>query len=283
MRILGAIKEIHDLNLVVSLPNNLTGYVSIAEISEKLSKNLEKIAELEEKEDLLSKEEIESKVETDFVMPDLRKMFHIGDLVACMIISLESNNHGKKIELTMKPNLLNSTLEEKDVYVNMMLPAVVHSVEDYGCVMDIGVEGVRGFLRHELNNTEMKEIHDTRMLVEGQTLICNVLTLSDGGRTINLSINPSHIQKAMTSNTQFIRLDVMTPGMLVIARVEHVMSNGLSVSFCEVFEGSMDYFHLEQHVANIDDDLKSRYKVGQKVSFYLKQCGFIEVHMTHEI
>jgi rRNA biogenesis protein RRP5 len=37
MRIMGAVKEIHELNLIISLPNNLTGYVSIAEISEKLS------------------------------------------------------------------------------------------------------------------------------------------------------------------------------------------------------------------------------------------------------
>lgn len=45
MTLLGAIKEINDLDLCVSLPNQLTGFVSITEISSKLTEQVERAAE----------------------------------------------------------------------------------------------------------------------------------------------------------------------------------------------------------------------------------------------
>lgn len=50
MCILGAIKEINELELVISLPNGLTGFVSITEISEEISKIAEKVANDDEDE-----------------------------------------------------------------------------------------------------------------------------------------------------------------------------------------------------------------------------------------
>jgi len=44
MCILGAIKEINELELVISLTNGLTGFVSITEISEEISKIAEQVA-----------------------------------------------------------------------------------------------------------------------------------------------------------------------------------------------------------------------------------------------
>lgn len=45
MSIVGAIKEIHDLELMVSLPNNLTGSVAITDISTEFREMIERITE----------------------------------------------------------------------------------------------------------------------------------------------------------------------------------------------------------------------------------------------
>ena len=269
---MGAIKEIHELNLIISLPNNLTGYVSIAEISEKLSNILENIAnnEAETGSSILDGENEEGNKEVTPVMPELKRVFRIGDLITCMILSLESNRHGRKIELTMKPNLINSGIEKKDLYVNMILPAAVLSIEDHGYVMDIGIENVRGFLH--LDHAHLSGGiggsgggSDSRLLQEGQTVTCTVISLTNNGRAVNLSLDHDQISKATTSESQIVGVEAVLPGMLVNARIGRVMPHGLEVSFCEVFEGTIDWFHLQDHVLDMEQDLMSRYKIGQKV------------------
>lgn len=44
MSVLGAVKEVHDLEIVVSLPNNLTGSVAITEISRVITERVERVA-----------------------------------------------------------------------------------------------------------------------------------------------------------------------------------------------------------------------------------------------
>lgn len=43
MRLLGVVKEIHDIELLISLPNNLTGCVPITDISSTLSQKAEQV------------------------------------------------------------------------------------------------------------------------------------------------------------------------------------------------------------------------------------------------
>ena len=47
MTLLGCIKEINDLDLCISLPNQLTGFVSITEITRLITEKVEAIAEAE--------------------------------------------------------------------------------------------------------------------------------------------------------------------------------------------------------------------------------------------
>jgi rRNA biogenesis protein RRP5 len=45
MTLLGCIKEINDLDLCISLPNQLTGFVSITDITRLITEKVEAIAE----------------------------------------------------------------------------------------------------------------------------------------------------------------------------------------------------------------------------------------------
>jgi rRNA biogenesis protein RRP5 len=44
---MGFIKEINDLDMSISLPNQLTGFVSITEITSKITQRVEEVAALE--------------------------------------------------------------------------------------------------------------------------------------------------------------------------------------------------------------------------------------------
>jgi rRNA biogenesis protein RRP5 len=269
MRLLGAIKEIHDLNLVVSLPYHLVGYVSIAEISEELSSILEKMVDEEENvmavdidsehEEVIEKE--------DSILPDLRTMFRIGQQVICSVISLESNDRGKRIELTMKPNVIHNNMKPQDLYTNMLLPAVVQSVEDHGYVMGIGIEGVQGFLHHKHAKEYFEENHDGRTPQKGQIFICCIIHLTESGRVLTLSVNSNDLQKRTVMTATAMTFEVVTPGMLVQVQVKKITSHGLWVSFLDMFEGYIDALHLNKPTATIEEDNeKIRYKVNQKVS-----------------
>ena len=60
MTLLCAVKEIHDLELIVSLPNNLTGSVAITNISSEIKELVEKIASEDAKSDSSDAEEVKS-------------------------------------------------------------------------------------------------------------------------------------------------------------------------------------------------------------------------------
>jgi len=161
MCILGAIKEINELELVISLTNGLTGFISITEISEEISKIAEQVANDDADEDEL---------------PDLNSMFTIGQLIACAISELSDANNKKKINLSIKPSIVNSSLTAKDISAGMMLNAEVISKEDHGYVMSIGVENVKAFL----NN---KNIPENVLLNVGQVISCGVVSIDGSFRT----------------------------------------------------------------------------------------------------
>lgn len=93
MRILGCVKEVTELELVVSLPNGLQGFVQVTEISDAYTQKLnEQVAQEEPLEDLLR-------------LPDL---FSPGMLVRCVVSSLDITEMGKKsVKLSVNPKRVN--------------------------------------------------------------------------------------------------------------------------------------------------------------------------------
>jgi rRNA biogenesis protein RRP5 len=262
MRILGIIKEIHDLNLCISLPNNLTGYVSIAEISDELSDILEKIANEEEEED--EYESQESTQKKTYELPSLKDMFRIGEWVSCIVVSLESHHDHKKIELSLKPSLIHRYMEFHHLFVNMMIPSVVKSIEDHGYIMDFGIQNVKGFLLYNRTHENNGEMSEEKHLQKGQVLLCCILKIDHDNHIIHLSNNSEHIKNTIAKNDEFIQFDSITPGLLINTQIKKILSKGLWVSFFDSFEGFVDYFHFKEPLLNLKD-LSFRYALNQKV------------------
>jgi len=137
---LGVIREIHDLELVVSLPNNLTGFVPITEISDLVSQAVEKATsgtvsnkkgiddDEDMKDDSSSDSSDEEAGEGEVLLPSLEAMFTVGQLVRCVVTEVEGGKEGKeegsknrrRIELSINPAKTNAGTTAKGLFEGMV-------------------------------------------------------------------------------------------------------------------------------------------------------------------
>lgn len=104
MLILCAIKEVQQYRLLMSLPFNMTGSVNIGDVSDPLSGLINTGDEGEEFD--------EKKV------PDLSKMYRIGQLLSCYVLKV--NDSKKQVQLSINPKLINNQLTTKNLIPNMV-------------------------------------------------------------------------------------------------------------------------------------------------------------------
>jgi rRNA biogenesis protein RRP5 len=119
MTLLGCISKITDLNLVVSLPQQLVGSVAITEISDPITKAVEAVAQAEDDDESNS-------------LPDLSALFKVGQWVRCCIIQLTGSDEQegismekrskqkRKIDLSIKPDIVNSGVSVNDMTKGMV-------------------------------------------------------------------------------------------------------------------------------------------------------------------
>ena len=100
MTLLCTVKQVNDLDLVLSLPNLLTGYASITDLNSYLTSVL-----------------------TDDDVPDLATLFHVGQIIPCCITNLidarEKGAH-RKIELSINPAVVNASARTSDISSGMV-------------------------------------------------------------------------------------------------------------------------------------------------------------------
>lgn len=108
--------------IYVELPGKYRGVIKVTEISDPFYERLKNAVENEEDD-----------------LPDPESFLKVGDfLVACVV-----SNGTKPIELTLRPNIVNSTVQPlKDT----ILTGAVMAEEDKGYIVDIGFNQIKGFL-----------------------------------------------------------------------------------------------------------------------------------------
>ncbi|KAI9142050.1 hypothetical protein BKA69DRAFT_1037920 [Paraphysoderma sedebokerense] len=274
MLLLGAIREIGELELVVSLPNQLTGHVAITEISDVISQQVEKFAQIEDLDD----ESIQ--VDKDVPeLPNLRALFRVGQLVPCAIInivspssstmavsSIDSSNHSslpkKRIDLSLKPKLVNQDITVDNLVDKMTICGAVLSVEDHGYVIDLGINQINGFLHKNKAKNYVNSINGGKDLVLGQIIECAIDDMKPNAkRTIPLTLEPEIVYKSVPKSLENVTFDALKPGALVNAKVKSVLTNGFLVKFhSSAFEGTVDHFHIESPSFTMDDQVIEKYQ-----------------------
>ncbi|KAM6391097.1 protein RRP5 homolog isoform 3-T3 [Pluvialis apricaria] len=257
MLLLGCVKEVSDYELVVSLPNGLSGFVPVTQISDAYSKMLSKeVAQGELLEDLNS----------------LSDMYSPGTLVRCIVTSVEKSADGRRsIKLSIDPKKVNKGLNASALTSGMLLSGFVSSVEDHGYLIDIGVSGTHAFLPRQKAQNYIKAVNRGPDLKIGQNLNCVIVDVKNEGRVVRLSIDRSEVAASLATERQNWTLSNLLPGLVVKARVQKVAPLGIKVSFLSSFTGIVDFMH-------VDPEKSMNYSPDQ----VMKAC-ILSIHPTSKV
>ncbi|OAJ44073.1 hypothetical protein BDEG_27354 [Batrachochytrium dendrobatidis JEL423] len=262
MCLLGVVKDINSLEMVVSLPNQLTGFVSLTEISDYISKQVEAAVDSDnEDEDT----DMNSSAKDELDLPSLESYFQIGQSVVCKIISADQTSKNKRIDLSLKPEAVNEGIEKTNIVSGMVLPMCVTSKEDHGYILSLGIKGVSGFLKNEHASAYLssKNLLEIKL---GSVFLGSVVSTERNNSVIIVSIDPACLETARMKHSDMTELSHIRPGSLVTATIQDVLENGLALHIFKFFSATIDWFHLGNGHISDKNDIKNQFKKGQKVA-----------------
>ncbi|KFK38561.1 hypothetical protein AALP_AA3G129700 [Arabis alpina] len=243
MKLLGVITEVNQKDIVVSLPGGLRGLVRASEASD-----FEDIGIEDDENELLG------------------DIFSVGQLVPCIVLQVDDDKKeaGKrKIWLSLRLSLLHKGFSLDSFQLGMVFTANVKSVEDHGYILHFGLPSVTGFI--EISNDGNQESgKKTGQLIQG------VVTKIDRERKIvHLSSDPDSVAKCVTKDLNGMSFDLLIPGMMVNARVQSVLENGILLDFLTYFNGTVDLFHLQNPLSNKSwkDEYNQNKTVNARIMF----------------
>ncbi|KHN97614.1 RNA-binding domain, S1 [Metarhizium album ARSEF 1941] len=253
--VLAQITRINNLDLELSLPNNLTGRVSIVAVSEQLTSRAQEIAaEQDDHED-------ESAEETDL---DLKSIFVVGQYLRAYVVStMEESVVGKskrKIELSLRPAETNSGLTKDDVVAKSTLMASVVSVEDRGCVMDVGIPHLRAFLP----NAEIDPAIEQSRLQEGSVFLCQVTGKGSNGNVAQLSLQQKKLGNHKDVPAEATTINAFLPGTMVSVLITNTNRRGLAGKVIGHLDVTADLVHSGAGTDGTNPE--AAYKIGSKVN-----------------
>ncbi|KAG0648782.1 U3 small nucleolar RNA-associated rrp5 [Hyphodiscus hymeniophilus] len=257
--VLGQVSQINAHDVALSLPNNLTGYVPITSISEKISQKIEALAAAEDNE--------QEDEETEDI--DLKKMFSVGQYLRAYVVSTSDDQEStlgakskRRIELSLRPQQSNNELSQQNAIVNSTLMASVISVEDHGLIMDVGLResDMRGFM----SSKEIGRGVDISTVQEGTVFFCMVTGQSLNGKIIKLSADTDKIANFKKLNYLSVAptVDAFLPGTAVEILVADVTPRGIMGKVMGMVDVTADLTHSG---AGSGKGLEQKYKIGSKI------------------
>ncbi|CAC5410793.1 RRP5 [Mytilus coruscus] len=270
MLVLGCVKEVHDYEVILSLPGGLSGVVPITNISDAYHDQLKQLAGQCGTEDDIEDSGIHS----------LHEIFKIGTILPSKVVNIGKNTKGKTaIKLTINPKAVNQEFEPSHIRDGLVLFSSIASQEDHGYVVDLGVKTVKAFLKNKDAERYIQLHNDGYPLMVGQSIICKVETgkdkldmLSGESRTVTVTIDPNKLSSKEVGEKD-IPFRSLIPGMKVkTATVDQVTGDGVTVKFLQ-YGGTIHRSHLTE---NPDKALKNK-QFGQ-----LTVCQIVEnAEVTH--
>ncbi|RMX61399.1 hypothetical protein pdam_00018294 [Pocillopora damicornis] len=273
MKVLGAIREVNEYDMAISLPNGLGGFVHITNINEKITERLKNILEVDESGNTEVREyfKLQGTNIQKYVIkgcfsfddtpsfPGLAKFFTVGSLVQCSVLETEGPKPGKKkIKLSVDPKELNSGITKLSLKQGMVLSGFVKSVEDHGYLISFGIDDTTAFLPKTSLNREFEEGNPLSLLIK---------SVAKEQRIITVSVDTDEVQGAMITEDMKLKFSALLPGMLVKASVTQVTQSGLILDFLGGFEGSADIIHLP-NCGGDGKNLEETYPLKKKRRLY---------------
>lgn len=260
--VLGQISKVTDHDLVLDLPNNLSGIVPITDISVQLNTKLEAALEDENKEHVDS-----SNDEEDLV--DLHHYFSIGQYLRASTktatestIEQPSTKERKRIELSVDPRQANRGISKSDISTNAMIQASVASVEDHGIVMDLGLADgdVKGFMAKK----DVPSGVDLSAIKFGMVFLCIVTGLSSNGKVVKLSADSTKSGEISKTHVlaQAPTINSFLPGAAVEVMITETTLSSVTGIVMGMIDVTADSVHSDAGPRRVEVDAK--YRVGSK-------------------
>lgn len=291
---------VHPLALILSLPNQLLGHVPITSISDIYTKRLQDSTDEEaddEEEDKIDSEADEtisnirkkhsSSSSNLQSPPELNELYQPGQWVTASVVAINSaNNKGgssnsnslgfggqgreggeyereaKRVELTLKPNQVNSGVSISDLGTEFVLSVVIKSVEDHGYLLDSGLQNLTGFCSFK----DVPDTHHSRLPV-GMVLSARITSsdLNSKSRSFTATLSTRSINTAVLSphSDPVPSINALLPGSLVQGLITASLPSGLNVKLFGMFDTTIDRSHLPP----IPDgkEVKDVWKEGKKI------------------
>ena len=259
--VLGCVTAVTSRDIALALANNLTGYVPITAISERLNARIERL--LENEGDVGNSDDDDNDV-------DLKQLFYVGQWLRAKVTATSSeaadpNGKSKRhIELSIDPRLVNGGLDAEAVVSNSMIQASVRSVEDHGTVVDVALSdsSIKGFISKKDLSTTYK-LDD---LQEGQIMMCLVTGKGSNGKVLKLSPDATPFSAASgTKNITSVReaplIQSFQPGTAVDVLVTESGPGGLAGKVMGMLDVTADIVHSSTAQG---EELSKKYKIGSK-------------------
>ena len=261
--VLGQVTSITSRDVALALPNNLTGFIPLTSVSDRINQRIEALLNEEEKEG-------DDNGEDDNEDIDLNSLFYIGQYLRAHVTSTaeETTSQGlkktkRRIELSVEPKLTNTGFVASDIKENFMIQASVRSVEDHGLVMDLGLddEAYKGFV----SKKELGKSWDLAKVQEGQVMLCNVTGTATGGKVLKLCPDTTRMGDATKHTlTSASTIDAFVPGTAVEVLVTEIGKGGMVGKIMGMLDATADIIHAGAGGRQTDDFKKT--KTGQKIN-----------------
>ncbi|KAJ9650135.1 rRNA biogenesis protein rrp5 [Neophaeococcomyces mojaviensis] len=251
--LLGRITNVGSRDLTIALPNNLTGFVPLTNISKQFSAKLEKA--LQEDTDN------EGSADEEDLGTELKNHFKTGQLIRVAVReSAESNTRKqesrKRLDLSIEPTVTNSGLSRGVLAVGITIQVAVSSVEDHGLVVDTGLEdGTTGFVPRKALPATM-QLSDVQV---GSVFLCTITNVGSKGKAVQLSADPAAQSLVKTASS----IDAYLPGTLVEILLTQVSEDGLAGKVLGLLDVTADMVHSASYQDK--SAFTDKYQVGQKV------------------
>ncbi|KOC61617.1 Protein RRP5 like protein [Habropoda laboriosa] len=232
--VLGCISEVTEYDLMISLPGGIIGHAQITDISDSYTNLLQSLIKSEN-----------SQTNEFKLLPEL---YSCGEYVVCYVKSIQPQETWQ-IAISLEPRLINQNLNINHIDDGSKIVCTISSIEDHGCVVDVGLPNVRAFI-------PAKESTNEKCLCKQLLCYINEVKISENNSIIKLSA-AQKLAKS-THNTEIKSLDSLLPGTTFNLFIKKVLSNGLCVSFGNNYVGYINQLYLDQHL--------SKYSKGMEIT-----------------
>jgi len=236
MLVLGIVKSVGDFSLLVSLPGGLEGVVNITQICQSYTDMLQRLTQGE--------------LDSSEAVASLSDLFQVGMCVRCKVLTSAIGDSGKRrVQLSINPKDVNQHISAKHLKTGMVVAGCVSSCEDHGFIIDLGIAGIKSFLKKKAALKFCEEYREGNLELQVGSYLHVMIAESnyfDSGesRTVKVEVNLRKVHRSLANEQMKLSLTGLLPGTPVTATVVRTSGEGINVQFL-TYTGFIHHTHLE--------------------------------------